>query len=71
MRMKSNASLSEMDRDLAFLLKQGSEEAYHKIYNKYAPAVLGVLTRTLKVPLEELREKMITTIKKLKGPILG
>lgn len=39
--------LDDLDKNMVVLFQQGDKSDYLKLYNKYAPAVLGVLTRTL------------------------
>ncbi|HEY0177860.1 MAG TPA: sigma factor [Pedobacter sp.] len=36
-----------MDENMTALFREGDESDYLKLYNKYAPAVLGVLTRSI------------------------
>lgn len=45
--MTGPSPLDEMDRNMVVLFQQGDKNDYLKLYNRYAPAVLGVLTRTL------------------------
>jgi RNA polymerase sigma factor (sigma-70 family) len=45
--MASPSPLDDMERNIVVLFQRGYPDDYHNIYNKYAPAVLGVLTRTL------------------------
>jgi RNA polymerase sigma factor (sigma-70 family) len=39
--------LEDMDKNMVILIQKGDKSDYIKLYTKYAPAVLGVLTRTL------------------------
>jgi len=39
--------LDDLDKNMGVLFLQGDKRDYLKLYNKYAPAVLGVLTRTI------------------------
>lgn len=39
--------LNDIDINIVAVFQHGDEEDYSRLYNKYAPAVLGVLTRTL------------------------
>ena len=39
--------LDDLEKNMVVLFQQGDKSDYLKLYNKYAPAVLGVLTRTL------------------------
>lgn len=41
------SALDDLDKNMVVLFQQGDKSDYLKLYNKYAPAVLGVLTRTL------------------------
>ena len=45
--MANPSPLDVMDKNMVTLFQQGDESDYLKLYNKYAPAVLGILTRTL------------------------
>ena len=45
--MKVSSPLDDMDKNLVSLLRHGDRDDYLKLYNKYAPAVLGVLIRTI------------------------
>ncbi|WP_158798434.1 RNA polymerase sigma factor [Pedobacter sp. L105] len=45
--MATPSSLDVIDKNMVTLFQQGNEDDYLKLYNKYAPAVLGVLTRTI------------------------
>lgn len=45
--MTDPSPLDEMDKNMEAMFKQGDHNDYLKLYNKYAPAVLGVLMRTL------------------------
>lgn len=45
--MTNPSPLDEMDRMMVAMFRQGDQRDYHKLYNKYAPAMLGVLKRTL------------------------
>jgi RNA polymerase sigma factor (sigma-70 family) len=42
--------LEDMDKNMVILIQKGDKSDYIKLYSKYAPAVLGVLTRTLGSP---------------------
>jgi RNA polymerase sigma factor (sigma-70 family) len=55
--MAEHASLDVVDNNVKHLFQYGGKEDYLKLYNKYAPAVLGVLTRTLGD--QQLAEKCI------------
>lgn len=44
--MTNPSPLDEMDKNMVALFRRGDEKDYRNIYNKYAPAVLGVLIRT-------------------------
>jgi len=39
--------LDDIDKNIVVLFQRGDREDYHALYNRYAPAVLGVMTRTL------------------------
>jgi hypothetical protein len=41
------SSLDDLDTDLVNMFQHGDQYVYSMLYNKYAPAVLGVLIRTL------------------------
>jgi len=45
--MPNSSPLDVMDKYMVTLFQYGDESDYIKLYNKYAPAVLGVLTRTI------------------------
>jgi len=45
--MPTAAPLNRTDTSLESLFQYGDKNEYYKLYNKYAPAVLGVLSRTL------------------------
>lgn len=45
--MAAFSPLDEMDKRMVVLFREGDQEDYRKLYRKYAPAVLGVLTRSL------------------------
>lgn len=45
--MTDPSPLDELDNSIVALFKQGYQQDYLKLYNKYAPAVYGVLLRTL------------------------
>lgn len=45
--MANPSPLDDMDKNIVILFQRGHESDYLNLYNKYAPAVLGVLTRTL------------------------
>lgn len=61
--MANSSPLDAMDNYMVTLFQQGDESDYIKLYNKYAPAVLGVLTRTIgdqKVAEECINEAFCT-----------
>jgi len=45
--MANPSPLDDVDKNIVVLFQRGDKNDYHALYNKYAPAVLGVLTRTL------------------------
>ncbi len=45
--MADPSPLDELDKSIVELFKWGDQKDYLKLYNKYAPAVYGVLLRTL------------------------
>ena len=45
--MANSSPLDDMDNNFVALFQRGNKEDYLRLYNKYAPAVLGVLTRTI------------------------
>lgn len=45
--MVNHPFLNDVDINIVALFQQGNKDDYSRLYNKYAPAVLGVLTRTL------------------------
>jgi RNA polymerase sigma factor (sigma-70 family) len=45
--MTKASTLDDIDKNIVALFQRGDREDYHALYNKYAPAVLGVMTRTL------------------------
>lgn len=45
--MSIPSPLDDLDKNIVTLFQQGDKNDYLKLYNKYAPAVLGVLTRSL------------------------
>jgi len=45
--MTGLSSLDEMDKNMVDMFKNGDYSDYRKLYDKYAPAVLGVFIRTL------------------------
>ncbi len=45
--MKAASPLDDMDKNIVILFREGDRDDYLKLYNKYAPAVLGVLIRTM------------------------
>ena len=45
--MADSSPLDELDKSMVELFKRGDQKDYVKIYNKYAPAIYGVLLRTL------------------------
>lgn len=51
------SSLDDVDNKIVILFQQGDKNDYLKLYSKYAPAVLGVLTRIL--GNKELAEKCV------------
>jgi len=45
--MANSSPLDDMDKNMVALFHRGDKNDYLNLYNKYAPAVLGILTRTL------------------------
>lgn len=45
--MKVASRLDDMDKNIVTLFLKGDKDDYLKLYDKYAPAVLGVLIRTM------------------------
>lgn len=42
------SALDDLEKNMVVLFQQGDKSDYLKLYDKYAPAFLGVLTRTLR-----------------------
>lgn len=55
--MANPNSLDHIDNNIVDLFRHGDKNDYLKLYAKYAPAILGVLTRTL--GNQELAEKCV------------
>ena len=45
--MANLSALNDLDNNIVELFQKGEKSDYLKLYNKYGPAVLGVLTRTI------------------------
>jgi len=41
------SALEDLDKNIVAMFQNGDKASYLKLYNKYAPAVLGILTRCL------------------------
>lgn len=58
--MTYTSPLDELDKNVVAMFKEGSQKDYLKLYNKYAPAIMGVLIRTLGD--KEIAEKCVNTV---------
>jgi len=45
--MAGLSALEDLDKNIVAMFQNGDKASYLKLYNKYAPAVLGILTRCL------------------------